>query len=169
MRLLQRLAAKVGGAYGRGVTTCMLSACRGGWPRPGPLQGQSAMAKGPCKGVIDCGQGQPAREANGGCKGRQTPAVYWRSPAGAAAHRRDACRQKRRPQGLLPTASTGSTRLRPVRRGAAPVEVPPVGAEPTAGAAAPWHGGCQRARQSPPALGQRRRRSEGDGRARASF
>ncbi|RRT66825.1 hypothetical protein B296_00000839 [Ensete ventricosum] len=53
----------------------------------------------------------------------------------------DACRlvaygQKHRPQGLLPTASKGNTRPQPVRNGAAPVELPPAGAEPTARATA---------------------------------
>ncbi|RRT44227.1 hypothetical protein B296_00026671 [Ensete ventricosum] len=48
-------------------------------------------------------------------------------------------------------------------RGAAPVEVPLVGAEPTAGVAAPWSSDYRLARQPSPAQGQRRR-SEGKGR-----
>ncbi|RRT39442.1 hypothetical protein B296_00018224 [Ensete ventricosum] len=52
------LAVKVGTACGGGVATCMLSACRGGWPRPGPLQGRPAMAWY-LQGAI--GNGQPAR------------------------------------------------------------------------------------------------------------
>ncbi|RRT33946.1 hypothetical protein B296_00042085 [Ensete ventricosum] len=38
---------KVGIACEGGSATCMLSACRGGWPRLGPLQGRSATAKAP--------------------------------------------------------------------------------------------------------------------------
>ncbi|RRT36185.1 hypothetical protein B296_00045217 [Ensete ventricosum] len=67
MRLLQRLTVKVGAACRRGATTCMLSTCRGGWPRPGPLQGWLAtawpptrgrptMTKAPYEGATGCGQ-----------------------------------------------------------------------------------------------------------------
>ncbi|RWV90414.1 hypothetical protein GW17_00047389, partial [Ensete ventricosum] len=99
---------------------------RGGQPRPIAMQGRppTAAAKAPCKGVIDCGQGQPVREADGSRKGRQTLAV---------ARRGGACGQKCRRQGLLPVASRGNTCPRPVRRGAAPMEVPPSGAKPATG------------------------------------
>ncbi|RWV88472.1 hypothetical protein BHE74_00024558 [Ensete ventricosum] len=43
-------------------------------------------------------------------------------------------------------ASKGCTRLRPVRKGAVPMEVPPTRAEPAARAAAPWQSDCQQAR-----------------------
>ncbi|RZR92377.1 hypothetical protein BHM03_00020661 [Ensete ventricosum] len=66
-----------------------------------------------------------------------------RHPQGIAACKGDACGQKCRPQGLLPAASRGSARPRPIRRMAAPVEVPPTGAEP----AALWQGDYQWARQ----------------------
>ncbi|RRT67409.1 hypothetical protein B296_00010235 [Ensete ventricosum] len=42
---------KVGAAYGGGVATCMLSTCRGGWPRPGYLQGGDRLwPRPPAKG-----------------------------------------------------------------------------------------------------------------------
>ncbi|RWV96404.1 hypothetical protein GW17_00040889 [Ensete ventricosum] len=46
----KQLAAKVGTACGGGAATCMLSAYRGGWPRPTPLQGLPAMAWLPARG-----------------------------------------------------------------------------------------------------------------------
>ncbi|RWV78701.1 hypothetical protein GW17_00060281 [Ensete ventricosum] len=49
--------------------------------------------------------GQPAREADGSHRGRQTLATYRRAPAGAAAHRGDACGQKHRSQGLPPAGA----------------------------------------------------------------
>ncbi|RWV82868.1 hypothetical protein GW17_00055593 [Ensete ventricosum] len=130
------------------------------------------------KEAAGCGQGQPSRVAGydqgqpvranvGARKGRQTPAGYKRLPAGATARKgrqmpigyrrpptRAAARkggaygQKRRLQGLSGVASKGSTRLRPIRRGVVPMEVPPAGAKLAVGAAAPWQGGCRRARQS---------------------
>ncbi|RZS24790.1 hypothetical protein BHM03_00057899 [Ensete ventricosum] len=84
-----------------------------GWP---------ATARPPT-GAAGYGQGQPAREAGGAYKGRQTPAACRRSLAGAVAHRGGACRQKRHPQGLPPAANRGA-RPWPVDKGAAPVEVP---------------------------------------------
>ncbi|RWW11337.1 hypothetical protein GW17_00025057 [Ensete ventricosum] len=74
MRLLQRLAAKVGIACGGGATTYMLSACRGGWPRPGSLQWRPTMAwlparegrpwPGPVQGAATRGHGwlRPTRK-----------------------------------------------------------------------------------------------------------
>ncbi|RWV86141.1 hypothetical protein GW17_00051995, partial [Ensete ventricosum] len=56
----------------------------------------------------------------------------------ATARRGNACGQKRHPQGMPLAASRGSTRPQPVRRGAAPVEVSPAGAEPGVGAVASW-------------------------------
>ncbi|RWW12017.1 hypothetical protein GW17_00024334 [Ensete ventricosum] len=59
------VAAKVGAACGGGAATCMLSACRGGWPQSGPLQGRLTMAwlpargyrlrPGPLQGAATCG------------------------------------------------------------------------------------------------------------------
>ncbi|RWV85081.1 hypothetical protein GW17_00053154 [Ensete ventricosum] len=90
----------------------------GGRPRQGPLQRWLATARPPAgaashglvirKGAAGCGQGQSAREADGARKGRQMPAAYRRPTAGVAARRGDACGQKHRPQGLLPTISRGS-------------------------------------------------------------
>ncbi|RRT33776.1 hypothetical protein B296_00050447 [Ensete ventricosum] len=70
-------------------------------------------------------------------KGRQMPAAYKRPPVGAVTHRGGACEQKYDPEGLSPAANRGSAHPRPVRKGAAPMEVPPTGAEPAVGVADP--------------------------------
>ncbi|RZS04420.1 hypothetical protein BHM03_00034749 [Ensete ventricosum] len=76
------------------------------------------------KGAVDCGQGQPAREAGNTRKGRQMLVSCKQPPAGAASRMGDACKQKR-------------------LSGVALVEVPPSGAEPVAGAAASVQGSCR--------------------------
>ncbi|RZR97585.1 hypothetical protein BHM03_00026811 [Ensete ventricosum] len=61
----KQLAAKVGAACGGGAATYMLSASRGGWPRPGPLQGRPAMAWLPARD----GRLQPRPPTWGGSQG----------------------------------------------------------------------------------------------------
>ncbi|RZR74413.1 hypothetical protein BHM03_00036691 [Ensete ventricosum] len=72
----------------------------------------------------------PLRFPNSGIRAKSVAARA--SPQGAAAHKGGACGQKRRSQGLPLAVSKGGARPRLVRRGATLVEVPPVGAEPTA-------------------------------------
>ncbi|RWV94923.1 hypothetical protein BHE74_00032045 [Ensete ventricosum] len=74
----------------------------------------------------------PLRFPNSGIRAKQRQRGKRVTDHGAAAHRGGACGQKHRSQGLPPAASKGGARPRLVRRGATPVEVPPVGAEPTA-------------------------------------
>ncbi|RWW46164.1 hypothetical protein BHE74_00047929 [Ensete ventricosum] len=88
--LLQRLAAKVGATYEGGATTCLLYACRGGLPRPGPLQGaaarRAATRKGrPPEGTTGCDQ---LARAN-----RQQSARKGLPPAANPAARGQPCRQ----------------------------------------------------------------------------
>ncbi|RWV80128.1 hypothetical protein GW17_00058645 [Ensete ventricosum] len=113
--LLQRLAAKVGATYEGGATTCLLYACRGGLPRPGPLQGaaarRAATRKGrPPEGTTGCDQLARANRQQSARKGLPPAA----NPA--ASKGRDADRKGGRPLGgQLPTAK-GSCRCRPLRR-----------------------------------------------------
>ncbi|RWW39418.1 hypothetical protein BHE74_00055251 [Ensete ventricosum] len=118
-----------------------------GWPataspHAGPATHGQTAAKAPMQGGDRLRPG-PAR------KGGQ-----WR-PQGAAARRVDASRQKRRPRGQQPPAGmagygqpAGATVVRGPARGCLPwPALPPTGAAaPTVGVAAPWQGGCQRAR-----------------------
>ncbi|RZS16706.1 hypothetical protein BHM03_00048741 [Ensete ventricosum] len=52
-----------------------------------PPTGAASYGLATRKGAAGCGQGQPAREAGGARKGRQTPVAYRRPPVGAAACR----------------------------------------------------------------------------------
>ncbi|RWV91742.1 hypothetical protein BHE74_00026282 [Ensete ventricosum] len=94
---------------------------KGGQPQPGHPQGGGRLWLGPAR--------------KGGRRRLQVEALVIRVIA---------CRQqgKRHQQGLLPATSRGSARTRPVRKGVAPVGVPPSGAEPTAGAVASVQGSC---------------------------
>ncbi|RRT43813.1 hypothetical protein B296_00044442 [Ensete ventricosum] len=61
------------------------------------------------KGAADCGQGQPAREAGGARKGRQTPTTYRRPPVGAAAYRVPPAGAKPAAGAVATTAQMGQT------------------------------------------------------------
>ncbi|RWW28612.1 hypothetical protein GW17_00006899 [Ensete ventricosum] len=113
-------------------------------------QQRRRVVKAPYKGAAGCGQGQPKWETSGTRKGRRLQAEE--SPTGTTD-----CGQ---PVGA--TTAHGYDRLRPARRGDnRPREQPlaarrpplgwpalsPAGAmTPAVGVAAPWQGGCQRAR-----------------------
>ncbi|RWV98954.1 hypothetical protein GW17_00038169 [Ensete ventricosum] len=112
----------------------------------GPATHGQAVAKAPDKGVVDCGQGQPAREAGtvrrGSCpQGRPMPLV------GAAPAGMTGCG---RPVGTpaYSTAPTKGVGYRAPTRGYRPrLALPPARATASvAGVAAPGQGGCQRAR-----------------------
>ncbi|RRT64766.1 hypothetical protein B296_00037164 [Ensete ventricosum] len=90
----------------------------GDQPRPAPMQGQPPMGKPAARGIRlrpRPMQGGGRVRTSQGHKGRQTLAICRRSPAGATLACRSAARKGCR---LLPA-------------GTAPLEVPPVGAEPT--------------------------------------
>ncbi|RRT49229.1 hypothetical protein B296_00049328 [Ensete ventricosum] len=96
---------KVGAAYERGAATCMLFACKGGWPWPGPLQGQPlGRAVGPPRASDACRRGcrlwigqlfhlRPSR------KGR-LPIVRLQGQPPTACRSSARARRHRRPQGL---------------------------------------------------------------------
>ncbi|RZS09668.1 hypothetical protein BHM03_00040785 [Ensete ventricosum] len=121
-----------------------------GQPRSGQLQGPAGYSQGPpCKGAI-------AR------KGRPPAGVAdhkWATGYGCGAHRKAAYGQRHRP---LPT-----------RKGLPPKPaLPPARATaPATGVAAPWQGGCQRARAAVACAGAAAMATTAKGgkRVRASF
>ncbi|RWV96761.1 hypothetical protein GW17_00040504 [Ensete ventricosum] len=111
------------------------------WPRPSA--GAAAYSAAPV-GAATCSVA-PTRSGDCLWAQRAWASLWTRWSREARPPAYKGCRS----QGLPPTASMGSARPRPVCRGAAPMEMPPTGAEPARGAVA--QGGYQRARLSSPA------------------
>ncbi|RWV98786.1 hypothetical protein GW17_00038346 [Ensete ventricosum] len=120
----QRLATKVGTAYGRGAATYLLSTCRIGRPRPGDLQRWSATARAPCKGRVPAGAAAHKRAASAAPVGRPPTGrsttrnrSQERPPTGGITHRVGArrgaaCGNDAYPQGQRAVPSLAEERRR---------------------------------------------------------